>query len=95
MTQEYQRRLSLAESVNQLLPPSSISTEIYERRVAAWRRDGIPLYPLAVMDVTTQRREPNPYSKEMTQTYVRFVSHLKAQGNRQAGCRREGLPRRP
>jgi hypothetical protein len=76
LTQEYQRRLSLAESVNQLLPVSSVSTEIYERRVAAWRRDGIPLYPLAVMDVNMQHREPNPYSKDMTRTYVRFVSHL-------------------
>jgi hypothetical protein len=78
LLQEYQRRLSLAESTNQLLPVMPIVSEVYQRRAIAGQRDGIPLYPSAAMDVTAQRREPNPYSKKIIETYARFVAHLRA-----------------
>lgn len=79
LVQEYQRRLSLAESTNQLLqmpPGTPFAQGIVERRSVAAHRDGIPFHP--VIDAWMQRREPNAYSKEMVQTYARYVAHLKA-----------------
>jgi hypothetical protein len=76
LTQEYQRRLSLAESTNQLQPVSPVPPELIERRVTAAHVDGIPTYP--GMDAPMQRREPTPYSKQMLKTYARFIAHLKA-----------------
>jgi hypothetical protein len=79
LAQEYQRRLSLVESTNQLQPPTYVPPDmqdILQRRSVAAHRDSIPLYP--GFDVPTQRREPNPYSKEMLQTYARYVAHYKA-----------------
>jgi hypothetical protein len=77
LTQEYQRRLSLAESTNQLLSPAPVAPESLEQRRLAGQIDGIPLYP--TMDLPMQRREPTPYSKEMVATYARFIAHLEAQ----------------
>jgi len=76
LTQEYQRRLSLAESTNQLLPPAPVDQAIVQRRSMAARADGIAPYP--GMDASIQRREPKPFSKDMVKTYARFVAHLKA-----------------
>ncbi|HLJ97452.1 MAG TPA: hypothetical protein VKU02_30110 [Gemmataceae bacterium] len=77
LAQEYQRRLSLAESTNQLLQIAPIPEEIRRRRLAAFERDGIPLYP-PTLDLNMQRREPNPFSKEMLKNYARYVAHFKA-----------------
>lgn len=77
LTQEYQRRLSLAESTNQLLNLGPVSENIRARRGMAFRRDGIPLHP--GIDLPNQRREPNEFSKEMVKTYARYVAHLRAQ----------------
>jgi hypothetical protein len=76
LIQEYQRRLSLAESTNQLQPPAPVDAAIVEARRRAAVADGIPPYP--GMDASTQRREPNPFSKEMVKNYARFIAHLKA-----------------
>jgi hypothetical protein len=76
LAQEYQRRLSLAESTNQLQPATAVDHEVVERRRLAAERDGIPPYP--GMDASMQRREPTPFSKDMVKTYARFVAHLKA-----------------
>jgi hypothetical protein len=76
LLQEYQRRLSLAESTNQLLSPAPVAPEILQRRTLAAQADGIPLYP--TMELPRQHREPTPYSKEMVATYARFIAHLKA-----------------
>jgi hypothetical protein len=77
LTQEYQRRLSLAESTNQLLPAGPVSSESLERRRLAGHSDGIPLHP--TVDLSMQHREPNSYSKNMVATYARFIANLKAQ----------------
>jgi hypothetical protein len=77
LTQEYQRRLSLAESTNQLQPVGPVLPEIIRRRLAAAEEpDGIPIYP--GWDAPMQRREPTPYSKDKVKTYARFIAHLKA-----------------
>lgn len=76
LAQEYQRRLSLAESTNQLLSPAPVSAECLESRRLAGQLDGIPLYP--TMDLSMQHREPTPYSNEMVITYARFIAHLEA-----------------
>lgn len=77
LAQEYQRRLSLAESTNQGVQMGPLSDEILDRRRKAFQRDGIPLHP--TVDMTMQRREPNAFSKDMVKTYARYVAHLKAQ----------------
>jgi hypothetical protein len=74
---EYQRRLSLAESTNQLLQTGPIPEEVRRKRWEAFERDHIPFYP-PTLDITMQRREPNTFSKEMVRTYARYVAHLKA-----------------
>jgi hypothetical protein len=77
---QYQRRLSLTESINQLLaPPPVLDPELRLRRLAAGRVDGIPLHP----DVpeSFQYREPTPYSKRMLQTYARHVACSTPQEN--------------
>jgi hypothetical protein len=72
-TLQYQRRLSLSESINQLLPPPSVlDPEAGHRRLTAGRLDGIPLHP--ALPETLQYREPTPYSKRMLQTYARHVA---------------------
>jgi hypothetical protein len=72
-TLQYQRRLSLGESINQLLPPPSVlDPEARHRRLTAGRLDGIPLHP--ALPETFQYREPTPYSKRMLQTYARHVA---------------------
>src|SRR5262249_42171885 len=80
LTLEYQRRLSLSESVNQLLPMAPVDPRLVERRASAAKADGIQPYP--GWDASAQRREPNAVSKDKVKTYSRFVAHLKA---REAG----------
>ncbi len=70
---EYQRRLSLSESVNQLPPALPVvPADVRYRRLEAGQSDGIPLHP----DVpeNAQFREPTPYSKRMLQSYARFAA---------------------
>jgi hypothetical protein len=74
---EYQRRLSLAESTNQLLlQMGPIPEDVRKKRWQAFETDHIPLHP--GLDITTQYRVPNSFSKEMVKTYARYVAHLKA-----------------
>jgi hypothetical protein len=68
---EYQRRLSLTESVNQLAQVP-ISEELLQARRMAGNINGIPMYPGT--DPYLQRREPNIYSKRMLETYARYVA---------------------
>ena len=77
LTQEYQRRLSLAESCNQLQRQAAVDPNVLQLRYLAGIADGIPVYP--GLDASMQRREPTPFSKEMVETYARFIAHLKAQ----------------
>jgi hypothetical protein len=72
MVLEYQRRLSLSESINQLLPPGSVSEEVRLRRLQAYRLGGIPMHPEWAENV--QYREPTSYSKRMLQTYARYIA---------------------
>jgi hypothetical protein len=74
-TLQFQRRLSLGESINQLLPPSSLDLEIRRRRLTAGRLDSIPLHPSFPENL--QHREPTPYSKRMLQAYARHVARAK------------------
>src|SRR5262249_32687995 len=76
LTLEYQRRLSLAESTNQVLPVMTVAPELVERRRQAAQVDGIQ--PCPGMDASMQRREPNAFSKGKVSSYARYVAHLKA-----------------
>jgi hypothetical protein len=76
LTQEYQRRLSLAESTNQLQPLAPVDPALIEARSLAASIDHIPPYP--GMEASMQRREPTPFSKEIVKTYARFIAHLMA-----------------
>ncbi len=69
----YQRRLSLAESTNQLMAnPAGFDFRL-DQRMRAGNERGIKMHP----DIAPvfQLREPNPYSKGMLKTYARHVAH--------------------
>jgi hypothetical protein len=68
---EYQRRLSLAESINQLAPMGTVPVQVMYSRHRAANELGIYMHP----DVPeyTQWRQPVPFSKRMLETYARFV----------------------
>ena len=67
----YQRRLSMTESINQLTPPLSvIPDEIAKRRWIASRE--IPQHP--DLSINLQFREPVPYSKRMLEAYARYAA---------------------
>ena len=68
---EYQRRLSLTESINQLLPTAYVPAEKRDRRLLAGSEQGIPVHP-GWADVV-QYRVPTHYSKLMLETYTRFI----------------------
>src|SRR5262249_2256166 len=73
----YQRRLSLTESINQLLPPGSAPPgttvqDLAQARAMRGQLDEIPTYP--GMEPVFQRREPGFYSKRMLETYARHVA---------------------
>src|SRR5262249_39246795 len=68
---EYQRRLSLTESINQLLPASTVPPEIKESRLQAHAR-GIAVHP--GLPETEQYRVPSPYSKRMLESYARYIA---------------------
>jgi hypothetical protein len=72
VAQQYTRRLSLVQSVNQLLPVGSIPEVIGQRRMQGWKTDGIPPHP----DVADQMqyRPPNAYSRLLLETYARHVA---------------------
>lgn len=72
-TVSYQRRLSLAESTNQL-QPSPPNFELRLRyRVEAGNQRGIKLHPEVAP--VFQFREPNFYSKWMLRSYARHVAY--------------------
>lgn len=72
----YQRRLSLTESVNQLIPSQSIppyQAEVYKARRAAVAHV-IPLHP-SILDLSLQYRRPHKFTERMLETYARHISH--------------------
>jgi hypothetical protein len=70
---EYQRRLSLTESINQLAPAGPVIPQpLIERRQLAAVRYEIPVHP--ELPATFQYREPVTYSKKMLETYARRVA---------------------
>jgi hypothetical protein len=69
---EYQRRLSLAESLNQLGPVGAFDENILRRRVAAGELYGIHFHPR--LSQALQYREPVPFSKRMLETYSQHVA---------------------
>jgi hypothetical protein len=71
---EYQRRLSLTESVNQLLPPNGAPAEVRSRRLEGWTQHGIPGHPS--MAENMQYREPTIYSKRMLESYSRYLARI-------------------
>jgi hypothetical protein len=71
---EYQRRLSLSESINQLMP-LYVPNDRYAARMRAGHRDGIPLHP-DEPNILMQYRPPQPYSKLMLGAYAEHVAHL-------------------
>jgi hypothetical protein len=73
LAQEYQRRLSFTESVNQLLVTGSIPQAMAEARLENGRRDGIPTHP--ELADNQQIRVPQLFSKNMLETYARRVAH--------------------
>jgi hypothetical protein len=69
--QEYTRRLSIGESVNQLAPVPMISDELKTRRMIAVR-EGIPMHP--ELSWEAQYRVPADHSKRLLCEYARFVA---------------------
>jgi hypothetical protein len=69
--QEYTRRLSIGESVNQPGPNMGISDDIRTRREIG-TREGFPLHP--GMPYETQYRVPAEHSKRLLCEYARFVA---------------------
>jgi hypothetical protein len=69
---EYQRRLSICESVNQVGLPGPIAQFLIDRRVNAISQLGMLAHP--DMPNEWQRREPNWFSIHMLQSYARFVA---------------------
>jgi hypothetical protein len=71
---EYQRRLSLSESVNALFPPLFPGMDRYEARFKAGQRDGIPLHP-DEPNMGMQYRHPQPYTTVMLHAYAYHIAH--------------------
>jgi hypothetical protein len=74
---EYQRRLSLTESTNQLEPPPAVMTQALQRlqqnRLSAGlAAGGIPPHPEIL--ITLQYRLPNLFSRKMIESYARYVA---------------------
>jgi hypothetical protein len=71
--QEYQRRLALTESTNQVLPQlPQIPDPISEQRLSAGRKYDIPPHPFLAANV--QFRPAIPYSQHMNASYARYVA---------------------
>src|SRR5205085_2528639 len=68
---EYQRRLSLTESINQVMPLGTPPQDVQTARYVGVQRDGIPLHP--DVPIAMQYRPPQPYSKRMLESYARHV----------------------
>jgi hypothetical protein len=72
--QEYQRRLAMTESVNQIVPMPPSEERKYKRLIAGKNMDPpIPPYPNAPEGV--QFQEPQPVSKLYSSAYARYVAH--------------------
>jgi hypothetical protein len=69
----YQRRLAMTESINQLIPPQpQVPDHIKWARLKAAHDTGVRVHP--DMPETVQYREPLPFSKKMTESYVRHAA---------------------
>jgi hypothetical protein len=72
----YQRVLALTESINQMGPPTGNMQVKEENRKLAERLyrggPGIPMHPELMPSF--QYREPTPYAKELTSSYVRYLA---------------------
>jgi hypothetical protein len=70
---EYQRRLALTESINQLLPtPPDLPPEITRRRALAGDHFGVPLYPN--LAIQRQFQAPQTLSKHHLSCCARFAA---------------------
>jgi hypothetical protein len=72
--QEYQRRLALTESVNQLISTQGLPREMEETRAMAGNTHSPPI-PMPPIPTTMQCRIPNPFSRIMIETYARHAGH--------------------
>jgi hypothetical protein len=69
----YQRRLAMTESINQLVPPQpKVPDHIVWARLKAAHETGVRVHP--DMAETMQYREPVLFSKRMMEAYVRYVA---------------------
>jgi hypothetical protein len=73
--QEYQRRLALTESTNQLMssPPEFVLNNYAAERQRAGNLYHIPIHP--ELSAAFQFHEPNAYSKHMIAAYARHVAY--------------------
>jgi hypothetical protein len=68
----YQRRLSLTESINQLMPPMPVPPDLADRRL---RRGFLDDIPVPQLDASFQHREPTWYSKRILTSYAHHLAH--------------------
>jgi hypothetical protein len=69
---QYQRRLSLTESTNQLDPPPTVMTKELEKLLEKRVGQKIPPHPQLL--VTLQYRQPNLNSQKLLESYARYVA---------------------
>jgi hypothetical protein len=76
-TLQYQRRLPLTETINQLTVPDakSFPAALY-RRLAAGQQDGVPLHP--DLEQLLQYRVPTIYAQRMMESYARYLARSTA-----------------
>lgn len=74
---EYYRRLSITESINQLMPPATPSAELVQRRLLAGEIVGIPTpdeIGLRYLPGMPQYRVPNVHAKLLLQSFARHIA---------------------
>ena len=73
---EYYRRVAMNESINQLTPTLSISNEVLRGRLIAGEVNGIPSPEVIGMHLPglPQYRVPADTSKQLLQSYARFIA---------------------
>jgi len=81
LNQEYTRRLSIGESVNQLAPIMDIPDHVKRNRIAAGNpafnrhlERPIPLHPDLMMSINAQYRVPMDHAKRLLCEYARFAA---------------------
>lgn len=70
----YQRRLSLAESVNQLVPSGQLPHTVLAARLRAGQQDEIPLADLGLYPDPMEYRPAIPFSQRMLEAYAKRVA---------------------